>query len=272
MKSVSLERLCLQTPSAPFTVNTLPTVAPISFCSWLSWASTCEHGERKKESEVVQSCLTLCHTMDCSLSGSSIHGILQAGILEWVAISFSRRSSQPRDWTRVSCIVGRHFTIWATREVVNMESVFSKKKNQKSTKNDWADGFWTKEVQFCSFQWHQLCRTFLKSQISEGIHPRPPRSRTELRTNPRQDTSLHLRFLFYKVGYRIKFIFYCKTRKCKTCALPSVLLSPCTVHCTPALCTDQTSPLAETWSATKNSILQAPIRQLFKRWHTFLIL
>ena len=52
--------------------------------------------------------------MDCRLPHSSIHGILQARILEWVAIPFSRGSSQPRDWTWV---VGRHFTIWATREV-----------------------------------------------------------------------------------------------------------------------------------------------------------
>ena len=57
----------------------------------------------------------LCDPMDCSLLGSSTPGILQAGILEWVAISFSRRSSQPRDWIRVSCIAGRCFTIWATR-------------------------------------------------------------------------------------------------------------------------------------------------------------
>ena len=55
--------------------------------------------------------------MDCSLPGSSIHGIFQARILEWVAISFSRRSSRPRDWTRVSCVVGRRFTIWATRNL-----------------------------------------------------------------------------------------------------------------------------------------------------------
>ena len=52
----------------------------------------------------------------CSLPGSSVHGILQAGILEWVAISFSRGSSQPRNWTQVSCITGRLFTVWATRE------------------------------------------------------------------------------------------------------------------------------------------------------------
>ena len=65
---------------------------------------------------VVQLCLTLCDPMDYSPPGSSVHGILQARILEWVAIPFSRGSSQPRDQTLVSCIAGRFFTIWATRE------------------------------------------------------------------------------------------------------------------------------------------------------------
>ena len=50
---------------------------------------------------IAQPRLTLCDSMDCSLRGSSVHGILQARILEWVAISFSRRSSQPRDGTRI---------------------------------------------------------------------------------------------------------------------------------------------------------------------------
>ena len=57
-------------------------------------------------------CPTLCDPMDYSLPGSSVHGIFQAKILEWVAISFSRRSSQPRDRTQVSRFVGRRFTIW----------------------------------------------------------------------------------------------------------------------------------------------------------------
>ena len=61
-------------------------------------------------------CSTLCDPMDCRLPGSSVCGILQASVLEWVAISFSRGSSWPRDRTRVSHIVGRHFTFWATRE------------------------------------------------------------------------------------------------------------------------------------------------------------
>ena len=52
---------------------------------------------------------TLCYPMDCSSPGSSVHGIFQARVLEWVVISFSRGSSQPRDLTWFSRIVGRHF-------------------------------------------------------------------------------------------------------------------------------------------------------------------
>ena len=55
--------------------------------------------------------LTLCDLMDCSPPGSSVHGILQARILEWVAIPFSRRSSWSMDWTHVSCIAGRFFSL-----------------------------------------------------------------------------------------------------------------------------------------------------------------
>ena len=66
-----------------------------------------------KWSEVAQSCPTPSDPMGCSLPGSSIHGIFQARVLEWVAISFSRGSSQPRDRTWVSCIAGRCFTLSA---------------------------------------------------------------------------------------------------------------------------------------------------------------
>ena len=58
-----------------------------------------------------------CDPTDCSPPGSSVHGISQTGILEWVAISFFRGSSLPRDQVQVSCIAGRFFTNWATREV-----------------------------------------------------------------------------------------------------------------------------------------------------------
>ena len=67
-------------------------------------------------SEVTQSCPTLCDPMDCSLPSSSVHGILQARVLEWGAISFPRGSSWPRDWTWVSCIAGRFLTNLAMRE------------------------------------------------------------------------------------------------------------------------------------------------------------
>ena len=68
--------------------------------------------------EVAQLCPTLWDSMDCSLQGSSIHGTFQGSLLEWVAISFFRRSSQSRDWTQVSYIVGRCLTFWASREVI----------------------------------------------------------------------------------------------------------------------------------------------------------
>ena len=67
---------------------------------------------------VIQLCSTLCHPMDCSSTGLSVHGICQARILEWVAIFSSRRSSWSRNWTGISyiscisCIAGRFFTCW----------------------------------------------------------------------------------------------------------------------------------------------------------------
>ena len=66
---------------------------------------------------VTQSCPSLCSSMDCNLPGSSVHGILQARILKRGAIVFSRELSQSRDGIWVSCIAGRFFTLWATREV-----------------------------------------------------------------------------------------------------------------------------------------------------------
>ena len=75
---------------------------------------------------VTQSCPTLCDSMDCSPPGSSAHGILQARIiLQWVAISFSRGSSQPRDWTRDSCvsfIASRYFTTDSPGKPINPHS------------------------------------------------------------------------------------------------------------------------------------------------------
>ena len=71
--------------------------------------------------QLPQSCLTLFDPMECSLPGSSVPEMLQARILEWVVIPFSRGSSPPRDWTLiscVSCISGGFFTHWATWKVI----------------------------------------------------------------------------------------------------------------------------------------------------------
>ena len=65
----------------------------------------------KVKMTVAQSCQTLCDPIDYT-----VHGILQARILEWVAVPFSRGSPQPRDWTQVACIAGGFFTSWTTRE------------------------------------------------------------------------------------------------------------------------------------------------------------
>jgi len=71
---------------------------------------------------VTQSCLNLCDPIDCIPPGSSVHGILQARILAWIAIPFFKGSSWPRDRMWVSCIAGRFFTVWATGTVVVIDS------------------------------------------------------------------------------------------------------------------------------------------------------
>ena len=73
--------------------------------------------ETDSEMKVAQACPTLCNSMDYP-----VHGILQARILQWVAFPFSRETSQLRDQTQVSCIVGGFFCSWATREAQNSQS------------------------------------------------------------------------------------------------------------------------------------------------------
>ena len=96
---------------------------------------------------VAQLCSTLCDPMDYSSPGSSVHGILQARILEWVAMPFSRGSIQPRDGTQVSHIAGRFFIIlyhsyhslpflsFFTREAPGYVYLTTKKKQKKKTCN-----------------------------------------------------------------------------------------------------------------------------------------
>ena len=89
-----------------------PGVQATSQCISHLHCVTNHHSLKVKVSKLLtQSCQTLCNAMDCSLPGSSIHKILQARILEWVAIPFSRGASRPRDRTQVSCTSGRFFTI-----------------------------------------------------------------------------------------------------------------------------------------------------------------
>ena len=123
---------------------------------------------------VAQWCPTLCDPMDCSPPGSSVHGILQARILEWVVISFSRGSSQPRDGTQVSCIAGRFFTIWATREAL-LVYIKVKKKNLRerilfqtglACPNSNQTG-----TEQTAFRYRQVCIFHLGSVF---IHPQAP--------------------------------------------------------------------------------------------------
>ena len=85
-------------------------------CYWVQVHTTC----MKSESAVLvaHSCPTLCNAVDSRLWGSSLHGILQARIMEWIPVSYSRGSSQPRNQTHVSLIAGEFFTFWATREAI----------------------------------------------------------------------------------------------------------------------------------------------------------
>ena len=79
-----------------------------------------------------------CDLTDCGLPGSCVHRILQARILEWVAISFSRGSSWPRNWMLVSCIAGRFFTNWTKKEAhkTNYTSIKKKKGNPATSRKE----------------------------------------------------------------------------------------------------------------------------------------
>ena len=91
---------------------------------------------RESESASHLVCPALCDPIHCSPPGSSVYGILQARILEWVAIPFSWGSSQLRDWTWVSLNVGRFFTIWATREAHPYRREWKKSLNRNSSKTE----------------------------------------------------------------------------------------------------------------------------------------
>ena len=102
--------------------------------------------------------------MDCRPTGSSVHGILQAKILEWVAMPFSRGSSWPRDWTQVSCIAGRFFTIRATWEAQTVEN------------QDWPLGL-VHLVFFNLECFHRLSLSFISGQFLKSALPKEKRER-----------------------------------------------------------------------------------------------
>ena len=133
---------------------------------------------------------------------SPVHGILQARILEWVAISCSKGSSQPRDWTQVSCIAGRFFTIWATREALSsmdwLLSIFPLESSK----------FYTK-----SYQSLYLCHGLLTLQYSScppldvrclyaGFH-------SYAHSALHLETSSNCRDKFFRTG-RLSDTFFCK--------------------------------------------------------------
>ena len=118
----------------------------------------------------VVSCLMVSDSLRAdglySLPGSSLHGILQARILEWVAISFSRESSQPRDQTWVSCIEGRCFTFWATRRPWSLQCQMPKEWVLLKVRPCNAR-CQTLPYRYCSF-WHYHQRLEEKHILSHG--------------------------------------------------------------------------------------------------------
>ena len=94
--------------------------AYVNTCTYELYMFICTSIYVPSGSLAAKLCPTLCDPRDCSPPGSSVHGILQARVLEVVAFSFSRRSSQPSNRTQVSCIAGRFFTDRATREALYM--------------------------------------------------------------------------------------------------------------------------------------------------------
>ena len=147
--------------------------------------------------------------MDCSLPGSSVHGILQARILEWVAMSFSRESSWPRDRTQVSHIAGRFFTIWATRG-------FSQ---NKYTIFKWVFSFtmWTKfftlVVRYWCPSWQTLFRnqapylqSICQSTVKESQVQGPENTAPACHRGRRHRNAV---CIYYTLNIKVNLSYYC---------------------------------------------------------------
>ena len=122
--------------------------------------------------KIAQLCLTLCDPVNCSPPGSSVHGILQARIMEWVAVPFSRGSPQPKDGPQVSRIAGGFLTIWATWEI--------KKTTKKEQFLCWC---------FCFPQGGKICGVVPKYQSSQA--PSRKDFQGHRKANSSLDHSLH---------------------------------------------------------------------------------
>ena len=123
----------------------------LAVAAWLVWML------------VAQSCLTLCDPMDCTLPGFSVHGISQARTLEWVAFSYSRGFSWPRDRIWVSCTADRFFTIWATMEAL-CDTV------ELKSYNKWAALYSSQSLKY------ELSALFRRFVTPEWAHSGPCRS------------------------------------------------------------------------------------------------
>ena len=101
---------------------------------------------------VVRLCQTLWDSMDYNPLGSSVQGISQSRIVEWVAIPFSRGSSQPRDWTWVSCIAGGFFTVWGIRKAQGTNPRANYKKARRARKPS-GDGETSQRLAMTTLRW-----------------------------------------------------------------------------------------------------------------------
>ena len=117
-------------------------------------------------------CVTTCKLMDCSLPGSFVPGISRARTLEWVAISFSRGSSGPRDQTRVSCIVGGFLIMWATR----VDRCFPKCSPNAAPMSDMTMPGWGRGCSTIRYIWDNVHLPLRNSQ--------PPKSILKVLRNP----------------------------------------------------------------------------------------
>ena len=98
----------------------------------------------------------LCDHMDWSLPGSSVHGILQARTVEWVAVPFSRGSSQFRDQTQVSCIAGRFFTVWVTKVAYIRDGLSLNSSVFSGSLNQCPENAAAKSLQSCPTLWDPI--------------------------------------------------------------------------------------------------------------------